>query len=82
MMYPDDVVANLNAANAAMINGNMRNAERFLAKAGRSDEAIYARGVFAALNGDYEKAEGCFKVVKDRIAEAADALEQISKLKK
>lgn len=47
-----------------------------------SDEAIYARGVFAALNGDYEKAESYFKVVKDRIAEAADALEQISKLKK
>ncbi len=82
MMYPDDMVANLNAANAAMINGNMRNAERFLAKAGRSDEAIYARGVHAALSGDYEKAEGYFKIVKDRIAAAADALEQIAKLKK
>ena len=82
LMYPDDKIANLNAANAAMTEGNMRNAERYLQKAGDSDEAIYARGVFATLNGDYEKAESLFKVVQNRIPQAADALEQIKKLKK
>lgn len=82
LMYPDDKIANLNAANAAMTEGNMRNAERYLQKAGDSDEAIYARGVYATLNGDYEKAESLFKVVQNRIPQAVDALEQIKKLKK
>lgn len=82
LMYPNDEIANLNAANAAMTNGDMRKAERYLAKAGNSDEAIYARGVFATLNGNYAEGEKLFNMVKDTIPQTEDALEQIKKLNK
>ncbi len=55
-MYPDDVAANLNAANAAMGRKDCKSAEKYLQKAGDSAEAVYARGVLAALQGDYDKA--------------------------
>ena len=55
-MYPDDVAANLNAANAAMNRKDCKSAEKYLQKAGDSAEAVYARGVLAALQGDYDKA--------------------------
>lgn len=80
-MYPEDETANLNAANSAMAQGNLKGAEKFLEKAGKSDQAIYARGVLAALGGDYDAAEDYFAMVKGRIDEAADALEQIEKVK-
>lgn len=48
-MYPDDPVANLNAANTAMVRGDLRSAARYLAKAGDSPEAEYARGVYEEL---------------------------------
>ncbi len=51
-MYPDDETANLNAANAAMRRGDNAAAERYLAKAGDSPEAVYARGALAIRNGD------------------------------
>lgn len=53
LMYPTDDTANLNAANSAMMRGDLNNAERYLAKAGNGAKAIYARGVLAALKGDY-----------------------------
>lgn len=55
-MYPDNQTANLNAANAAMERKDYKSAARFLQKAGDSAEAVYARGVYAALQGDYDKA--------------------------
>lgn len=56
-MYPDDETANLNAANAAMGRGDLQGAERYLNKAGTKAEATYARGMLAALRGDYAGAE-------------------------
>lgn len=55
-MYPSDGVANLNAANAAMQRSDLSSAARYLDKAGDSAEAVYARGVLSALQGDYDKA--------------------------
>ena len=55
-MYPSDETVNLNAANAAMQRRDLLSAERFLAKAGTSAEADYARGVLAVLKGDYKAA--------------------------
>ena len=55
-MYPGDASANLNAANAAMARGDLSAAAKYLDKAGDSAEAVYARGVLCALNGDYDKA--------------------------
>ena len=60
MVYPDNPTANLNAANAAMGTGELDKAERHLAKAGRSPEAVYARGVHAALKQDYTRAKALF----------------------
>lgn len=59
-MYPNDVVSNLNAANAAMQSGRYDAAARYLDKAGDSPTAIYARGVLAALEKDYTTAAGYF----------------------
>ena len=42
-MYPDNPVANLNAANTAMSRGDYAAAEGYLAKAGDSAEAVYTR---------------------------------------
>lgn len=80
-MYPEDETANLNAANSAMAQGNLKAAEKFLKKAGKTNQAIYARGVLAALAGDYDAAEDYFKMVKGSIDEAADALTQIEKVR-
>ena len=80
-MYPDDQTANLNAANSAMAQGNLKAAEKFLKKAGKTNQAIYARGVLAALAGDYDAAEDYFNLVKERFEEAANALEQIQKVR-
>ena len=55
-MYPSDETANLNAANSALSRNDIEKAERYLAKAGNSAEAVYARGVLAALKGDKENA--------------------------
>lgn len=56
-MYPDDEIANLNAANIAMSKGNLKAAERYLAKAGETKEAVYSRAAYAFLSRDYDKAE-------------------------
>ncbi len=55
-MYPADETANLNAANAAMRRGDNAAAARYLAKAGSSPEAVYARGALAVRTGDYATA--------------------------
>ena len=55
-IFPDSEEANLNAANSAMQRNDLRNAERYLQRAGDGAEAVYARGVLSALRGDYESA--------------------------
>lgn len=55
-MYPADEAANLNAANAAMRRGDNTAAGRYLAKAGNSPEAVYARGALAIRMEDYDTA--------------------------
>ncbi len=59
-VYPDDPVANINAANAAMSLGNLPVAERYLEKAGDSAKARYAKGVFAALKENFAEAKQYF----------------------
>ena len=55
-LYPDDEVANLNAANVEMSRGDMEAAKRYLDKAGDSPKVIYAKGNYLAIKGDYEGA--------------------------
>lgn len=72
-LYPNDQAANLNAANAAMRRDDNARAERYLAKAGDSPEAVYARGALAIRKDDIETAK---KYLTDA---AALGLEQANK---
>lgn len=77
--YPEDAAANLNAANIAMKKGNLDLASQRLAKAGGSIEATYARGLLAALQGNYRAAKTLLGKAESAGIEAATAaLEQIA----
>ena len=82
-IYPNDEVANLNAANVAMSRGDMVSADKFLAKAGNTPHAAYARGVYEAMNKNFSAARSYFNTAQNGgIAEAAAALQQVSELEK
>ena len=72
-MFPDSETANLNAANAAMGRNDFYSANRYLAKAGDSAEAVYARGVLAALKGSYAEAE---KLVREAASMGLEGTEE------
>ena len=79
-MFPDDTVANLNAANAAMRRGDLTGAKRYLAKADDSPEAVYARGALAILQKDYDSARRYLSEAKTLGSEQAGiTLEQLEK---
>lgn len=59
--YPNDEVANLNAANSALENGNLNDAKAYLKRAGNIPQAIHALGVIAAMEKDFDKAEEYLK---------------------
>ena len=81
-MYPNDPIANLNAAISEMQNGDLTSAEPHLVKAGSSPEAVYARGIYAAFVKNYEKALDLLQKAKEQGVEAAaDAIEQINEIK-
>lgn len=54
--YPNDPIANLNAANAEMEEGNLDKAAALLEKAGDSPEAEWARANWCCLAGRYNEA--------------------------
>ncbi len=82
-MYPTDETANLNAANAAMRRGDNALAERYLAKAGNSPEAVYARGALAIRNEDYDTARRYLEQAKRLgVAQAKTTLEQLAQGKR
>ena len=56
-LYPDEPVANLNAANALLEAGWVEQALPYLKKAGDSPEAKNARGVALILQGRYDEAK-------------------------
>lgn len=79
-MFPNDPVANLNAANAAMRRGDLAGAERYLAKAGDSPEAVYARGALAVRQKDYDSARRYLNEAQSLGSEQAGVtLEQLEK---
>jgi tetratricopeptide (TPR) repeat protein len=53
-MYPDDEIANFNAANSAIDKGDFERAERYLNKAGKRAEVDYTRGCIEVLKEHYE----------------------------
>lgn len=77
-MYPNDAVANLNAANTAILKGDYERAERYLELAGECAEAIYARGVLEALRERYDAARPLLeRAEKMGIAEAREVREKM-----
>lgn len=82
-MFPDDAVANLNASNIAMKNGELNRAERHLAKAGESKEAVYSRGVLAYIKGDMDAAKRLLsQAERNGMSQATAVLNHIAKKQK
>ena len=82
-MYPEDETANLNAANVAMNKRDLTAARNYLEKAGTGKEAEYARGVLAALEGNYAEAQTHLQQAKAMgVSEADNCLKQIEDITK
>lgn len=79
-MFPNDEVANLNAANAAIRRGDNAAADRYLAKAGNTPEAVYARGALAVRQKDYETARRHLSKAKEMgLEQAAKTLDELDR---
>ena len=78
-MFPEDKLANLNAASAAIERGDKVSAEKYLLKAGDSAEANNARGCLAAMKEDYQTAKQYFeKAVAGGLKEAQENLDKVN----
>ena len=81
-MYPNDEAANLNAANAAMQRQDYALAEKYLAKAGDTPQAVYTRGALQFLKGNYKEAEAIMQKARQAgVAQATDVLDEIKRIK-
>ena len=79
-MYPNDPVANLNAANSAILRRDYRDALRYLDKAGDLPEAIYARGALEVYMENNEAAKPYLDKAKELgITKAEEVLTEIAK---
>lgn len=79
-MYPDDPVAAINTAYAAMMRKDYASAERYLSAAGDSEDAKYARGALAYSMGEYDKARSLLQPIRNN-PKAAKLLKEIEVLK-
>ena len=78
-MFPNDEIANLNAANAAIRRDDFAMARRYLDKAGDSAEAVYARGALAIREKDYDTARRYLNKAKEMgLEKAARTLEELN----
>lgn len=79
-MYPDDEVANLNAANAAISRNDLSSASRYLDKAGDSGESEYVRGLLEIRYGNLEKALPHLQTAaRLKVADAPAVIEQVER---
>ena len=82
-MFPNDEVANLNAANAAIRRDDFATARRYLDKAGDSAEAVYARGALAVREGDIATARKYLTKAKEMgLEKATSTLEELNERQK
>ncbi len=78
-MYPTDQVANLNAANSAILRKDYAAAMRYLEIASDLPEAIYARGALEVYMDNSKAAKPYFEdALKLGISQAEEVLKQIS----
>lgn len=81
LLFPENEVANLNAANAALARKDYRGAEKYLNRSGDSPQVNHARGVLAALKEDYATARDWFeKALQGGVAEAENNLKELERL--
>lgn len=82
-MYPENEIANMNAAAAAILRNDLVAAERYLNKVNSTEpEYINSLGVVALLKGDYDQAGEYLKVAADSGLETAkDNLNELAKKK-
>lgn len=79
--YPEDAISCINAANAAMANDNLREAEIYIKHVGESPEANYTRGIYCALTNNFDLACEYFEsAMNDGIEKAKNALAQAREL--
>lgn len=76
-MFPEDPIANFNAASVAISKNDYKAAERYIEKAPKDDKTNYLRGVIAAKQGNYQQAANIFSQIKG-IPEAIDALQTVN----
>ena len=69
-MFPEEPIANLNVANAALSRGDLATAAKYLPKAGQSPEATLARANFAFLQGNYDEAGELYEIAAQFLPEA------------
>lgn len=82
LYYPESDVANLNAANSAMNEGDLRRARMLLSRIANTPSAVYATAVLDALEGNYDSAEsGMRRAAAGGITEAKAALNEIARVK-
>lgn len=82
-LFPNDPVANLNAANTALRRRDVKTARRYLAKADATQpQTTYALGICALLEGDYPQAEALLRQAQAAgITQATQALEELEIMK-
>lgn len=82
-MFPNDKIANLNAANAAIRRDDFATARRYLDKAGDSAEAVYARGALAIREKDYDTARRHLSKAKEMgLEKATHTLDELDERQK
>lgn len=80
MMFPEEELANINAANTALNRGDKASAEKYLKKAGSRAEADNARGALAIMKQDYQNAKAYFeKAAQGGLKEAKANLQELLK---
>lgn len=80
-MFPDDAVANLNAANVAIMKKQWKDAEKYLNKTKETPESLNARGIFQALTGNSNSALEYFqKAANGGLQVANDNLKKLQEI--
>lgn len=77
-MFPDNEVANINAASASISRGDLSSAQKFLDRVGNVPQAEYVRGILEAKKGNYDTAMSHLRRSSDKKAGAA--MEQINRI--
>jgi outer membrane protein OmpA-like peptidoglycan-associated protein len=80
-IFPDNPVANLNAAASALLTKDLTKAERYLQKAKKNTPAYYNNlGVLSMMQNNYARAKNLFKrAAEDNLNVALMNLEELSK---